>query len=192
MCSSICSFLHLYPQNICAPNKQERTATASKEKGVEAAPSGSGSSTTPENGTSEVLYADPAVLDPKSKSLDDDKSMLVGEKSDKCLLGVDLLTTELASENCQPMFLLKNWREALCGCEKCSEFYAKKGISFLLDKEDSIAEYEKVAKQKRDEKMQQQEGAEMNFLSNLGHVEKIEILSGIADMRDEIRTFLVS
>ncbi|XP_071730676.1 uncharacterized protein [Rutidosis leptorrhynchoides] len=184
MCSSICSFLHLYPQTIFAPHQQPNTATDLKEKGVEAAPSGSG--------TSEVHNADSAVLEPNFENVDDDKTMLVGEKSDKCLLGVDLLTTELTSDKSQPMFLSKNWREAICVCEKCLGFYEKKGISFLVDKEDSIAEYEKVAKQRRDEKMQQQEGEEMNFLSNLGHVEKMEILSGIADMKDEIHTFLQS
>lgn len=186
LCSSTCSFLHLYPQSIWASHQQQNTATPSKEKGVEAAPSASGSSTIPENGTSEIHTIDPAVRDPNSKN------MIVGEKSDTCVLGVDLLTAELPSEKCQPMFLSKNWREALCGCAKCSDFYSKKGISFLLDKEDSIAEYEKMAQQKRDEKMQQQEGAELNFLSNLGHVEKIEILSGIADMKDELRSFLQS
>ncbi|KAL4565427.1 hypothetical protein LXL04_029521 [Taraxacum kok-saghyz] len=112
-------------------------------------------------------------------------------KSGTCVVGVDLLSAELTSES-QAMFLAKNWREVLCGCEKCVGFYEKKGISYLVDKEDSIAEYERMAKVKRDEKIQQQEGAEMNFLSNLGHVEKMEILSGIADMKDEIRSFLQS
>ncbi|KAI3804474.1 hypothetical protein L1987_26046 [Smallanthus sonchifolius] len=143
-------------------------------------------------GTSELLTIDPAVPDNNSKSVEDDKGKILGEKSAACLLGVDLFSAELTSEKSQPMFLAKNWRDALCGCGKCSDFYVKKGISFLLDKEDSIAEYEKMAKQRRDEKMQQQEGAELNFLSNLGHVEKMEILSGIADMKDEIRSFLQS
>ncbi|KAK9059334.1 hypothetical protein SSX86_021954 [Deinandra increscens subsp. villosa] len=193
MCSPICSFLTLYPQTIWAAHQQPNTATPSKEKGVQTAPSASGSSPMSEGGTSQLLTVDhPAVPDNKSKSVNRDVDMILGEKSDACLLGVDLFSAELTSEKNQPMFLARNWREALCGCGKCSEFYVKKGISFLLDKEDSIAEYEKVAQQKRDEKMQQQEGAELNFLSNLGHVEKMEILSGIADMKDEIRSFLQS
>ncbi|KAL8196281.1 hypothetical protein R6Q57_025281 [Mikania cordata] len=193
MCSPICSFLTLYPQTIWATHQQPITAASSKEKGVQTAPSASGSLTMSEDGTSELLTIDhPAVSDNTSKSVNDDKGMVLGEKSDVCLLSVDLLSAELASEKSQPMFLAKNWREALCGCGKCSDFYIKKGISFLIDKEDSIAEYEKIAKQKRDEKMHQQEGAELNFLSNLGHVEKMEILSGIADMKDEIHSFLQS
>ncbi|MFS7923729.1 putative chromatin regulator PHD family [Helianthus anomalus] len=189
MCSPICSFLTLYPKTIFAAHQEPNSATPSKEKGVmQTAPSAAGSSTMPEDASSEPLTVEPAVPDNNSKSVgDDDKG-----KSDACRLGVDLLSAELTSEESQPMFLVKNWRDVLCGCQKCSDFYVKKGISFLLDKEDSIAEYEKIAKQKRDEKMQQQEGAELNFLSNLGHVEKMEILSGIADMKDEIRSFLQS
>ncbi|XP_076890472.1 uncharacterized protein LOC143541562 isoform X2 [Bidens hawaiensis] len=188
MCSPMCSFLSLYPKTIFAPHQQPDSATPSKDKGVQTAPSGSGSgsSTVSGNGTSELLTTDPAVPDNSSKSVGD-------EKPAACVLGVDLLTAELTlDEKSQPMFLVKNWREVLCKCEKCSDFYVKKGISFLVDKEDSIAEYEKIAKEKRDEKMQQQEGAELNFLNNLGHVEKMEILSGIADMKDEIRSFLQS
>ncbi|KAM0030152.1 putative chromatin regulator PHD family [Helianthus debilis subsp. tardiflorus] len=189
MCSPICSFLTLYPKTIFAAHQEPNSATPSKEKGImQTAPSAAGSSTMPEDASSEPLTVEPAVPDNNSKSVgDDDKG-----KSDACRLGVDLLSAELTSEKSQPMFLVKNWREVLCGCQKCSDFYVKKGISFLLDKEDSIAEYEKIAKQKRDEKMQQLEGAELNFLSNLGHVEKMEILSGIADMKDEIRSFLQS
>ncbi|PWA49714.1 Zinc finger, FYVE/PHD-type [Artemisia annua] len=199
-CSSICSFLHLYPPTIWASDKEHAAtpskekdvaATPSKEKDVVSAPFASGSSSKLEDGTSDIRDADPAAVpDVNAKSPHDDKDVVLGEKSVTCLLGVDLSATELASEKSQPMFLAKNWREALCGCAKCSDFYAKKGISYLLDKEDSIAEYERMAKQKRDEKMQQQEGAELNLLNNLGHVEKLEILSGINDMKDEIRSFL--
>lgn len=69
--------------------------------------------------------------------------------------------------------------------------YNQKHMGCLVDKEDSIAEYERTAKQKREEKLQQQEGAELSFLNKLGHVEKMEILNGIADMKNEFRTFLV-
>ncbi|KAG6408082.1 hypothetical protein SASPL_131085 [Salvia splendens] len=62
----------------------------------------------------------------------------------------------------------------------------------FLSKEDSIAEYEKMGQQKRNENIQKLEGAELNFMNNLGHVEKMEILSGIADMKNEIFSFLES
>ncbi|KAI3505295.1 hypothetical protein L1887_27347 [Cichorium endivia] len=166
ICSPLFSFLNLYPKSIHATNNPQNTTTPSKEKAIETTPTPSGSSTNPEK----------------------------GEKSGTCVVAVDLLSTEFgqSQSQSQAMFLTKNWREVLCGCEKCLGFYEKKGISYLLDKEDSIAEYERMAKEKRDEKIQQQEGAELSFLSNLGHVEKMEILSGIADMKDEIRSFLQS
>lgn len=107
-----------------------------------------------------------------------------------CVIGFNLAVASPVSES-KPMFLSKNWRNALCRCEKCSEFYKQKHISFLIEKEDSILEYEKMAKQKREEKLQQREGAELSMLDNLGHVEKIEILNGIADIKDELCSFLV-
>ncbi|KAG6482386.1 hypothetical protein ZIOFF_059017 [Zingiber officinale] len=58
--------------------------------------------------------------------------------------------------------------------------------------EDTIEEYEKMAKSKREEKLKQQEGAELNFLNTLNHVQKIEIFSGIADMKNELHSFLES
>ncbi|GFQ07714.1 putative E3 ubiquitin-protein ligase ubr7 [Phtheirospermum japonicum] len=112
--------------------------------------------------------------------------------STKCIIGIDLAGNPPTTSKSKPMFLSKNWRELLCRCEKCSEFYAQKGIRFVADKEDSIAEYEKMAKQRRTENLQKQEGVELNFLNNLGHVAKMELLSGIADMKNEFCAFLES
>ncbi|KAK9094128.1 hypothetical protein Scep_025597 [Stephania cephalantha] len=109
----------------------------------------------------------------------------------KCKLGVDLQGAHLDLVK-KPFFLSKSWRDLLCTCESCGDFYAKKGVGFLIDREDSIIEYEKIAQQKRQEKLQQEVGEELNFLNKLGHVEKIEILSGIADMKNELQSFLES
>lgn len=111
--------------------------------------------------------------------------------SKTCSLGINLLEAAPSQEKSGAMFLFKNWRESLCKCEQCTDFYSQKGISFLLDEEDSIAEYEKMAKQKRNEKQQLQQCLEMNFLNKLGHVEKMEFLSGVADMKNELHSFLV-
>ncbi|MCL7035025.1 hypothetical protein MKW94_008072 [Papaver nudicaule] len=124
----------------------------------------------------------------KQKGIEDRDTI----SSPKCCLGLDLSVTPLNLEKNKPMFLSKVWRDLLCMCEKCIEFYTKKGIRFLIEKEDSIGEYEKMGKQKRQEKLQQVEGAELNFLNKLGHVEKIEILNGIADMKNELSSFLES
>ncbi|KAL6501764.1 hypothetical protein OROGR_026897 [Orobanche gracilis] len=110
----------------------------------------------------------------------------------ECIIQIDLAGNPPTTDEGKPMFLMKNWRESLCRCKKCSDFYSQKGIGFIVDKEDSIAEYERVAKQKRNENLQKQEGAELNFLNNLGHVAKMELLSGFADMKNEFCAFLES
>nr|GMD05533.1 putative E3 ubiquitin-protein ligase UBR7 [Ipomoea batatas] len=62
-------------------------------------------------------------------------------------------------------------------------------VGYLLDPEDTIAEYEAMAKQKR-EQLEQQLSSE--FLSKLGHIEKMEILTGIADIKNELHSYLAS
>ncbi|KAF3448704.1 hypothetical protein FNV43_RR09417 [Rhamnella rubrinervis] len=205
-CSDVCSFLILYPQAIWVGERQHgATVNTSKDKDVvEDIPSACGSGLV-ENDASHIspekIHA-PASA--KSESVPD--GLPLGENSRKdmdssqctiasphttCVIGVDLVVDYPKLEK-KPLFLSKNWRDALCRCERCSEFYKQKSIDFLLDREDSIVEYEKMGKQKREEKLQQQEGAELNLFNNLGHVEKIEILNGIADIKDELRTFLES
>jgi hypothetical protein len=109
----------------------------------------------------------------------------------KCKLGEDINTITTGSEKTGTMFLSKKWREQLCKCDTCISFYANNGVEYLIDKEDTIEEYEKMAKEKRKEKLQQQEGAELNFMNKLNHVQKIEILNGISDMKNELRSFVV-
>ncbi|XAR55143.1 hypothetical protein NMG60_11030553 [Bertholletia excelsa] len=203
VCSVVCSFLTLYDQTIWAAARQHdaamATTNAAKEKDimVEEASLACASSMKPENGS--CSYESPRANCNFTSSGTEiapvAEHKIVGENSGRstgCVLGVDLVISPPVLEKSQPMFLSKNWRDFLCRCEKCTNFYAQKGIGFLLDKEDSIAEYEKIAKQKRDEKLQQQEGVELNLLNKLGHVEKMEILNGIADMKNEIHSFLES
>ncbi|XP_078429082.1 PHD finger protein-like protein [Wolffia australiana] len=108
------------------------------------------------------------------------------------VLGLDLNERSLGVEKKKPMFLGKKWRSSLCRCNSCSEFYVKQGVGFLIDSEDSIEEYENVAKRKRQEKMQEREGAELSFLNTLDHVQKIELLNGIAEMKNELQSFMES
>ncbi|KAL3498988.1 hypothetical protein ACH5RR_041720 [Cinchona calisaya] len=206
VCSSICFFLTLYPQNIRAMVRQQDITNSAEEKEViEVAPSSLGSTEKMQNGdcsldtytgdsSSGAVFVGKGILrgeiKPNSKALLECSQAAGPSKT--CNLGKNLLEAAPELEKTKAMFLPKNWRELLCRCENCSEFYSQKRISYLLDKEDTIAEYEKVGKQKRDEKLQEQQGMELNFLNKLGHVEKMEILSGIADMKNEIHTFLES
>lgn len=127
----------------------------------------------------------------KVSAIEDKMPIDASTESSVCALGIDLIRNQPTLENSNPMFLSKNWRDVLCRCKNCSDFYGQKGVGYLLDKEDTIAEYERKAKLKRNENMQKQEGVEQDFLNNLGHVEKIELLSGIADMKKEFSAFLV-
>ncbi|KAK6158395.1 hypothetical protein DH2020_005709 [Rehmannia glutinosa] len=192
-CAMVCSFLSYYPQPISTPD----LSSSGKEKAVlEIDPPAISSGklenencsldTNISNANSDTVSAE-AKPDVKVNECTE-----VAGASTKCIIGTDLAENPPTIDKSKPMFLTKNWRESLCRCEKCFDFYAQKGIGFLVDKEDSIAEYERMAKQKRNENLQKQEGVEQNFLNNLGHVAKMEILSGIADMKNEFCSFLQS
>ena len=202
-CSAVCSFLTLYPKTIWASGGEDvATNGNAKDKDVlEDIPTACGFGKL-EN---DICAKDSSQKDNATAG----KASAVGESSGKncgsnnpnqctkdinlhttCALGVDVEVTSPVSEG-KPLFLSKNWRDVLCRCEKCLDMYNQKQISYLLDKEDRIVEYEKMAKQKREEKLQQQEGAELSFFNKLGHIEKVEILNGIADFKDEFRSFLV-
>lgn len=199
-CATVCSFLKLYPDSIFAPVQHQTATNSSKDKEVvEDAPLTVGSSKELNNGSFETPATD--------NSLKEDcngKAVLLGENaatntilskcnqiddpSTKCVVGLNLLEAPISLEKSKSMFLSKDWRDALCRCPNCTEFYKQKGLAFLLEKEDTIAEYEKMAKQKRAQHEQEQSA---ELLNNLGHVEKMEVLTGIADLKDEIGTYLV-
>ncbi|KAL0542348.1 hypothetical protein IC582_022453 [Cucumis melo] len=201
-CSAVCSFLSLYPSSIWAVGRQSDTSLDVSNK-IDASelPASTSLKHNDDVNLHDSANVHPTVDTDKSAGKDSllselpenpssSKPIKDNSQTDSCVLGTSL-SASIIVEN-KPMFLSKNWRGALCRCEKCINTYKLNNISFLLDEEDSIAEYEKMAKQKREEKLLQQEGAESKLFDNLGHVEKIEILNGIADMKDEIRTFLES
>lgn len=188
-------------------SKKQDNPTPSKNKDVEEMPLAVGSTKiVKEDLVDNIHKMDNATGSDSSQRICKENSLPTGETSvtavglnnqadeiisqTTCVLGTNTLDDSTVKES-KPIFLSKNWRDALCRCEKCVDIYNQKGISFLLDKEDTIMEYEKVAKEKREEKLQQQEGVELSLLNNMGHVQKMEILNGIADMKDEIHTFLV-
>jgi len=210
-CSVTCSFLNLYPASIWATLKPKNVSATSvkEENGLE-----NGNPPCPHPGKNENgISVSEKVMNgssshSESESLPNEKDSLHGENTEKtlglakpeaqdkdsslkCVLEVNINTMSLDSGMKRPMFLSKTWRDLLCRCKTCCEFYSAKGIDYLVDNEDSLQEYEKIAQEKRKEKLQQQEGAAMKFIDTLGHVQKIEILNGIADMKNELQTFLV-
>ncbi|KAH8513254.1 hypothetical protein Peur_057100 [Populus x canadensis] len=203
-CSTVCSFLTLYPKTIqAAGGKGDATYSNAKDKDVlEDVPTACGSgklendicannSSEKDNATAGKASAVGESSWKNSGSNDSNQCTKDTNLHTTCVLGVDVEVTSPVSEG-KPLFLSKNWRDILCRCEKCLDMYNQKHIRYLLDREDTIVEYEKMAKQKREEKLQQQEGAELSFFNKLGHIEKVEILNGIADFKDEFRSFLES
>lgn len=205
-CSAVCSFLSHYPSSIWAVGRPSDSSLDASTKIDDPEPTLSVSTSAnhdddgnPRDSANVDLTLAPEKSDDKNSSLSElpennsssNESIKDNNQTGSCVLGTSQSSDSTVVEN-KPMFLAKNWRGVLCRCQKCINNYKLKNISFLLDEEDSIAEYEKIAKQKREEKLQQQEGDESKLFDNLGHVEKIEILNGIADMKDEIRTFLES
>lgn len=211
-CAITCSFLKLYPAYIWAMSKQNNAPSVSNAENV--VDNGSLASRYPDKNEDNVPAAEilgnssssgskPESVSTKEESVCDKGTEINVSSEDtkpchenqelsaKCIIGVDINVSSVLLEKMEPMFLSKKWRELLCKCGTCYAFYTRNGIEYLTDKEDTIEAYEKMAKSKREEKLKQQEGAELNFLNTLNHVQKIEILSGIADMKNEFRTFLV-
>ncbi|OAE31161.1 hypothetical protein AXG93_3617s1000 [Marchantia polymorpha subsp. ruderalis] len=88
------------------------------------------------------------------------------------------------------VFLAKSWRTELCQCDACKAMYMAKGIEFLLDKEDTLQEYEESAKRKREEAKEKEDGTTQAFLQKLGHVQRIELVHGINNLATELESFL--
>ncbi|PWZ16392.1 putative E3 ubiquitin-protein ligase UBR7 [Zea mays] len=195
-CSSVCHFLKLYPDTIWASGKPNLAVeTDASDPNVMKKPSGHADPEKHENGA----LVDNTVGEKTSVENDSTKAIAVPEEANlgsssgnNCKLGVDVNTMPAITDKSEPFFMSKGWRETLCRCETCINLYAQRGIAYLIDKEDSIEEYEKIAKQKREMKLEQQQGAETNFLNSLNHVQKIEMISGINDMKNEFQSFLES
>ncbi|EER88433.1 putative E3 ubiquitin-protein ligase UBR7 [Sorghum bicolor] len=194
-CSPVCHFLKLYPDTIWASGKQNLALqTDASDPNVMEKPSRHGNTEKHENGA-----LDHTVGEKTSIGNDSTKAIVVPEEANlgsssgsSCKLGMDVNTMPAITDKSEPFFMSKGWRETLCRCETCSNFYAQRGIAYLTDKEDSIEEYERIAKQKREKKLEQQQGAATNFLNSLDHVQKIEMLSGINDLKNEFQSFLES
>jgi E3 ubiquitin-protein ligase UBR7 len=89
------------------------------------------------------------------------------------------------------LFLMRNWRLELCQCSNCCAMYSQKGVSFLIDQDDTLIKYEETAKLKRKEKMEATNGHDLSFLNSLGHTGQIEFLHGLNDMTTELSAFFV-
>ncbi|KAK9716677.1 hypothetical protein RND81_06G250100 [Saponaria officinalis] len=209
-CSATCSFLTLYPSDIfVAPKKLDVEANDDKGKGIlEETSSASAGSSKIDTVSYDLAETCDNVANIKSGNMSGNEGFFSAEISKKdpslklcsysnssgtvCQLGVDLGAVTPPPNSNKVMFVKKDWRTLLCRCDKCSDFYKQKSVHYLLDKDDSIAAYEDQAKQRREERLQKEEQDSLNAFNNLGHIEKVEIMSGITDMQNEIGNFLAS
>ncbi|CAH8360094.1 unnamed protein product [Eruca vesicaria subsp. sativa] len=183
-CSPVCSFLTLYPEKLWDAAKIDSNGSAntcSDTAGLNQTPTAS-EPVKPENGTE----AEKSVLKGCSEKLTESEPY----PASGCAIANGL--TSCPEFEKKPLFLIKAWRNMLCKCEKCLEMYSERKVSYLLDAEDTIAEYENKAKEKRTEKLEKQEGEALDLLNNLGHVAKVEIFHGIKDFKEEFRSLLES
>ncbi|KAL0727170.1 hypothetical protein Bca4012_023263 [Brassica carinata] len=181
-CSPLCSFLTLYPEKLWVATKVDSNGSA--------------------NACSDTIESNqiPTATDPVQPENSTEKSVLRGcseklaepkpSSASGCAIATGL--TSRPEFEKKPLFLTKNWRNMLCKCEKCLEMYSESKVSYLLDAEDSIAEYENKAQERRTEKLEKQEGEALDRLNNLDHVSKVEIIHGIKDFKEGFRSLLES
>ncbi|KAG5587639.1 hypothetical protein H5410_048073 [Solanum commersonii] len=127
----------LYPDSIFALVQQQTTTNSSRDKEVvEDAPLTVGSSKELSNESSSVKTPI-TVNNPKEDC--NGKAVLLGENdaintflnqrntiagpSTKCVVGLNLLEDPISLEKSKLMFISKDWREDLCRCPNCTEFY---------------------------------------------------------------------
>lgn len=196
-CASVCSFLMLYPPVFASVPQKNATSSMKEKEVAENVPLSSEETNNASSSQETVMTSDSKgelLIGKGIHEENDGKTTILNHcngdagPSQKCVLGLNLSEAVAKLEKSKPMFLCKNWREILCRCQNCVDFYNQKGVGYLLDREDTIAEYEAMAKQKR-EKLEQQQNSE--FLNKLGHIEKMEILTGIADIKNELHSYLV-
>ncbi|KAL1222585.1 hypothetical protein V5N11_018953 [Cardamine amara subsp. amara] len=181
-CSPVCSFLALYPEKLWVASQVYSAASANAcSDTIESNKTNTDSNPgQPENSTE----AEKSVMRKCSEKINDSEPV----PATGCAIGMDLNACPEFEK--KPLFLTKNWRNILCKCEKCLEMYKQRKVSYLFDADDTIAEYEKKAKEKRTEKLEKQEGEALDLLNNLDHVAKVEILHGIKDFKEEFRGLL--
>ncbi|WMV47565.1 hypothetical protein MTR67_040950 [Solanum verrucosum] len=170
-CATVCSFLKLYPDSIFAPVQQQTTTNSSRDKEVvKDAPLTMGSSKELSNESSSVKTH---ITDNNPKEDCNGKDVLRGENAATNTLINQRNTVVGPSTKC---VVGLNLLEAPITLEKSKLMFLSKDWREDLSKE--RAEHE------------QEQSAEL--LNNLGHVEKMEVLTGIADLKKEIGTYLAS
>lgn len=84
-------------------------------------------------------------------------------------------------------FWSEGWRMSLCSCKACKKLYEEKGITFLLDPNDSVHAYEEAGKVNKQES-QYEKG--MKALASLGRVEQLTAIEEYNNMKERLKRYL--
>ncbi|DAZ96817.1 TPA: hypothetical protein N0F65_007078 [Lagenidium giganteum] len=96
--------------------------------------------------------------------------------------------TLIDASKARPTFWLRGWRESLCQCKDCVRRYEVSQLTFLLDPEDSLQEYEEKAKQQRSASTE--EAAQKAFQTTLSHEQQVEMAMGYNHMKQSLQQYL--
>ncbi|KAJ7990746.1 hypothetical protein DPEC_G00290110 [Dallia pectoralis] len=81
-----------------------------------------------------------------------------------------------------------HWRDKLCTCISCKRVYVEAGVQFLLDESDTVLAYENRGSMEHGSA--EFDSLLMSGLSNLGHVQQLEIVYMFNEMQMELMAFL--
>ncbi|KAK6181399.1 hypothetical protein SNE40_009256 [Patella caerulea] len=102
-----------------------------------------------------------------------------------CLLK-ELQKREIPSTD-SAVFMSEAWRSKLCKCTSCKKMYEEKGISFILDNDDTVHAYE-------DKGLAAHSNSDTNALpsalSQMDRVQQVELIHGFNDMKNGLREYL--
>jgi hypothetical protein len=94
----------------------------------------------------------------------------------------------------QAVFLIREWREKLCRCKACMRLYTKRNVTFLLDENDTVAEYEEQARVNGEGSRSLSDAAEDSldgFMQSMPRFQQMEMIQGYNDMAAGLREYLV-
>lgn len=84
------------------------------------------------------------------------------------------------------------WRQKLCKCSNCLDMYKKNDVEFLLDDEDTVANYQEKGKAKAENRSTSIHDETMRAISGMDHVTQIEAILAYNKLKKKLTEFLTS
>ncbi|KAJ1365196.1 hypothetical protein KIN20_025433 [Parelaphostrongylus tenuis] len=91
-----------------------------------------------------------------------------------------------------PVLLVYGFRERLCRCRSCLDYYTRSGCEFLIDADDSIETFTEENIEKTKDRREPDEKAITNMLvQTAGMDAAIHVLKGFNDLKNNLAMFLI-